>query len=106
MQENNNMEDIETVDESQKNKETTTKSIEKNTIKNVKQEDSITNWQQLIDKVEEAKNNESIKTITLDTGTYINTGTITWNITRELTIDGNGQTIDGNQEQVFYFHSI
>ena len=66
----------------------------------------LTNWQQLIDAVDYAKNQKKDITIGLQEGTYINTGTINWTNTNiVLTIDGNGQTIDGNQQQVFYIGS-
>ncbi|AWX32004.1 carboxypeptidase-like regulatory domain-containing protein [Methanosphaera sp. BMS] len=63
---------------------------------------NITNWQQLRDAVGDVESQRATKTITLGEGTYINTGTIVWDNTDTiLTINGNGQTIDGNQLQVF-----
>ena len=63
----------------------------------------ITNWQQLADAVDYAKNQTKDISIALGEGTFINTGTINWtNRNIVLTIDGKGQTIDGNQKQVFY----
>ena len=62
----------------------------------------ITNWQQLSDAVNDAKGQKINITLTLWDGNYTNTGTITWNNKKiVLTIEGNGQTIDGNQLQVF-----
>ena len=48
-------EDIQTVDESPKNIESTEKSIQKNTIQNVKEEEPIQNWDNLVREVENAK---------------------------------------------------
>ena len=62
----------------------------------------ISNWEELSEAVNNLKNRTKDTTFKLQNGTYINTGTINWinpNIT--LTIDGNGQTIDGNQLQAF-----
>ena len=66
----------------------------------------ITNWQQLIGAVDYAKNQKKDISIVLEEGDFINTGTINWTKRGAvLTIDGNGQTIDGNQKQAFYVGS-
>lgn len=63
---------------------------------------SLTNWQQLINAVDYAKTQTKDISIGLQEGSYINTGTINWtNRDVVLTIDCNGQTIDGNQQLVF-----
>ena len=62
----------------------------------------ITNWQELSEAVKHAENQTENIFIKLDEGNYTNTGTINWtNRNIVLTIDGNGQTIDGNQQLVF-----
>ena len=99
-------EDIQTVDESPKSIESTEKSIQKNTIQNVKEEEPIQNWDNLVREVENAKYTFDNTTIKLGEWTYTNTETITWNNTKiVLTIDGNGQTINGNQTQVFIINA-
>ena len=66
----------------------------------------ITNWQELTEAVKYAENQTKNVNIKLDNGNYTNTNTINWtNRNIVLTIDGNGQTIDGNQLQVFNINS-
>ncbi len=56
---------------------------------------SISNWQELQEAVNDAKNQTEDTTLFLMKGNYTNTGTIKWiNPDITLTIDGNGQTID------------
>ena len=63
---------------------------------------AITNWHKLLNAVDAVKNKTEDTTLCLYEGNYINTDTIKWiNPDITLTIDGNGQTIDGNQLQVF-----
>ena len=95
------------VDEETNTDESTAKTIQKNSQStgNVKEEDSITvsSWDQLSRNVSALKDAKTDTTIILeDGGDYTNSGTITWQGTNMvLTIDGNGQTINGNQTQVF-----
>ena len=80
--------------------EDTNKTITKNTNTNVKTAATITNWQQLKEAVQNAKDKEV--TLTLGKGTYKVDSKISWdNKNTTLTIDGNGQTIDGNRKQAF-----
>ncbi len=83
--------------------ENTTKTLNKNTKNtNIKEVSEITNWQQLAKAVNDTKGKTGNITITLGNGTYKTSGTITFNNTKAvITINGNGQTIDGNKQQVF-----
>ena len=75
----------------------------KKTQNNLKTDATVTDWASLQYAVSDASSQTEDTTITLGEGTYTNTGTIKWSNTKiVLTIDGNGQTIDGNQQQVFY----
>ena len=76
-------------------------SINKTNLK--KAERYASSWDELTRKVSDATEDT---TITLTEGTYTNTGTITWNKEYILTIDGNGQTINGDQKQVFFIGNI
>ncbi|AWX31626.1 hypothetical protein [Methanosphaera sp. BMS] len=81
--------------------ENTTKTIEKDSNTNVKTATTINNWKELQTAVNNMKKNENL-TLILGEGTYINTGTITvYKSNSSLTIDGNGQTINGNKKQLF-----
>ncbi len=85
--------------------ENTTKTINKNTKSDVKTATTISNWEELKKAVQNVGKKENV-TLTLGEGTYINTGSITWsNKDIVLTIDGNGQTINGNKNQVFYVNT-
>lgn len=85
----------------QTNKASTSKKDE-NT--NVKTSASITNWGQLREKIRNSEKTTGNITITLGKGTYTNNGMIIWQSTNNiLTIDGNGQTINGNQQQAFFY---
>ena len=79
-------EDIQTVDESPKNTESTEKSIQKNTTQNVKEEEPIQNWDDIVREVENAKTNNVNTTITDETGASLITNT-------KLAIKINGKTI-------------
>ena len=71
---------------------------------NVKTSASITNWKQLSEKVDNSRKTTGNVTITLGKGTYTNKGMIICQSTNNvLTIDGNGQTINGNQKPVFFY---
>ena len=85
-QETDITEDIQTVDESPKNTESTEKSIQKNTIQNVKEEEPIQNWDDIVREVENAKTNNVNTTITDETGALLITNT-------KLAIKINGKTI-------------
>ena len=79
--------------------------IKKNKINKTnlkKAERYASSWDELTRKVSDATEDT---TITLTEGTYTNTGTITLNKEYILTIDGNGQTINGDQKQVFFIAS-
>lgn len=77
--------------------------IEK-TTKNTKKDTTITSWNDLQSAINALDNQSKDTTLTLSEGTYINTGTIRWQNSKiALTIDGKGQTIDGNQRQVFFY---
>ena len=76
------------------------KRIEK-TTKNTETATTITNWKELQSAINSADKTKNI-TLTLGNGTYKTNGTIRLKNTNTiLTIDGNGQTIDGNKQQVF-----
>ncbi|RAP45668.1 MAG: hypothetical protein BZ135_05195 [Methanosphaera sp. rholeuAM6] len=86
--------------------ESLTKTIKKNNAKDLstKKESTLTanSWETFVTAFNEAKTKTENTTIFLEEGTYINNGTLTWdNSNIVLNIDGNGQTIDGNQSQVF-----
>ncbi len=81
--------------------ENTTKTVAKNKKNtNLKTAAAVTNWEELQSALKAAGNKDV--TLILGKGNYTNTGTITWSNKKTLTIDGNGQTIDGNKQQVFY----
>ena len=85
--------------------ESKTRSIEKKTKdSNLKQDGIIEvhNYTELQNAVNNAGSASSDTTIRLLSGSYNNTETILWETTgMVLTIDGNGQTINGHQQQVF-----
>jgi len=63
------------------------------------------NYTELENAVNNASSTGVDTTIRLLEGSYNNTGTITWKTGgMVLTIDGNGQTINGQQQQVFYIN--
>ncbi|AWX31779.1 Ig-like domain-containing protein [Methanosphaera sp. BMS] len=63
---------------------------------------TVSTWSDLSNTIQTATEDT---TITLQDGTYTNTATIQLTNTNiVLTIDGNGQTIDGNQQQAFYIN--
>ncbi|MDO5824999.1 MAG: hypothetical protein Q4Q22_01320, partial [Methanosphaera sp.] len=70
---------------------------------NIKQATLTANsWETFVTAFNEAKTKTEDTIIFLEEGTYINNGTLTWNYSNiALTINGNNQTIDGNQRQVF-----
>ena len=81
--------------------ENSTKTIVKNSNTEVKTATTINNWKELQAAVNNMKKDENL-TVTLGKGTYTNIGTITLykkNVT--LTIEGNGQRINGNNKQLF-----
>ncbi|WP_323737527.1 hypothetical protein PXD04_11475 (plasmid) [Methanosphaera sp. ISO3-F5] len=88
--------------------ESKTRSIEKKTKDtNLKQDGIIEvhNYTELENAVNNASSTGVDTTIRLLQGSYNNTETITWNTGgMVLTIDGNGQTINGHQQQVFYIN--
>ena len=75
-----------------------TKNIQKDTKNNLKTDSTVNSWDTLASAVSSATGNTTIK---LGEGTYTTTNTITFNNGITITIDGNGQIIDGNQQQVF-----
>lgn len=76
------------------------KTIDKNRNPNVKTAPTIKNWDELKSAVNGATGKEI--TLTLKKSTYKNNGVIRWeNVNTKLTIDGNGQTIDGNKQLAF-----
>ena len=81
-------------------KESSTKTITKDeTNKDIKQATEI-NYDEFKGTIE---NLETSTEIQLQPGTYESTGVITLeNPSIQVTIDGNGQTIDGKKQQVFY----
>ncbi|AWX32049.1 S-layer family protein [Methanosphaera sp. BMS] len=83
------------------NQTKTTKNIQKNT-NNLKKDTTVDSWTTLNSTITDATEDT---TITLTGETYTANGTITFNQAITITIDGNGQTIDGNQTQVFYINS-
>ena len=94
-----------TTDEIQTDK-SSTKVINKNDVKglNTKKESTLTanSWETFVTAFNEAKTKNEDTTIFLEQGTYTNNGTLTWNNSNiALTIDGNNQTVNGNQTQVF-----
>jgi hypothetical protein len=90
---------------------------DENKIQNIKQKRKDTNLKQdgiievhnyteLQNAVNNAGSASSDTTIRLLSGSYNNTETITWKHEgMVLTIDGNGQTINGHQRKVFYISS-
>ncbi|RAP44237.1 MAG: hypothetical protein BZ135_08665 [Methanosphaera sp. rholeuAM6] len=80
-----------------------------NTIKtetenpDAEEENHVNSWDELVQKVDSVKDNTINMTIILNEGTYTTTETITWFSDNPivLTVDGNGQTIDGNEMLVF-----
>ena len=89
----------------QKNVEYTTHNIEKKSDNNLKKEGivEVHNYTELQNAVNNASSKGVDTTIRLLQGSYNNTGTIRWDTGgMVLTIDGNGQTINGHQQQVFY----
>ena len=86
--------------------ESKTRSIEKKTKDtNLKQDGIIEvhNYTELENAVNNARSTGVDTTIRLLSGSYNNTERITWDTDgMVLTIDGNGQTINGHQQQVFY----
>ncbi|RAP54657.1 MAG: hypothetical protein BZ137_01055 [Methanosphaera sp. rholeuAM130] len=70
---------------------------------NIKQATLTANsWETFVTAFNEAKTKTEDTIIFLEEGTYINNGTLTWdNSNIALCIDGNNQTINGNQTQVF-----
>ena len=85
--------------------ESKTRFIEKKTKDtNLKKEGivEVHDYTELQNAVNNASSASADTTIRLLQGSYNNTGTITWNHDgMVLTIDGNGQTINGHQQQVF-----
>ena len=86
---------------------TTTKTLDESGDNSVLKEGSeITDWSQLAKAVNDTKDQTGSITLKLGEGTYTNTGTIIFNNSNAvLTIDGNGQTINGNRNQVFHINS-
>ena len=76
---------------------TTTKNIQKNT-NNLKKDTTVDSWIELNSIITDATQDMNI---TLYEGTYTAEGTITFNQPITITIDGKGQSIDGNQNHVF-----
>lgn len=73
----------------------------------LKESPEITNWSQLAKAVDDTKGQTWDITLNLGEGTYINTGTIIFNNPDAvITIEGNGQTINGNKNQVFNYFSF
>ncbi|MBE6486673.1 MAG: hypothetical protein E7Z85_07540 [Methanosphaera stadtmanae] len=99
---NDNIDEIET---NRKQEEATTKNIQKNTNKiYTKTETEIQNWSTLKNRINELSDASRDTTITLNPGTYTVDEFILWeNKKMRLTIDGNGQTINGNQKHIFKF---
>ncbi|MBE6488163.1 MAG: hypothetical protein E7Z86_05570 [Methanosphaera stadtmanae] len=101
-----NNEEKKVLDENpQKNVEYTTHNIEKKSDNNLKKEGivEVHNYTELQNAVNNASSKGVDTTIRLLQGSYNNTGTIRWDTGgMVLTIDGNGQTINGHQQQVFY----
>jgi len=92
----------------QKKIEYTTHNIEKRSDNNLKKEGivEVHNYTELKNAVNNASSIGVDTTIRLLQGSYNNTGTITWYTGgMVLTIDGNGQTINGQQQQVFIIRS-
>ena len=86
-----------------------TKTINKKTKDNNLKKDGIIevhNYTELVNAVNNASSAGADTTIRLLKGSYNNTGTIEWN-TRwmVLTIDGNGQTINGHEQPLFLFRA-
>ncbi len=85
----------------------TTHNIKKKTNTNLKKENIIevhnyTELQTAVNNASNTGNSRTNTTIRLLGGSYNNTGTISWwTNNNTLTIDGNGQTINGHQQQVF-----
>ncbi|AWX32561.1 Ig-like domain repeat protein [Methanosphaera sp. BMS] len=79
------------------NQTKTTKNIQKNT-NNLKKDTTVSSWIELNSIITDATQDTNI---TLDEGTYTAEGTITFNQPITITIDGKGQSIDGNQNHVF-----
>ncbi|MBR3214394.1 MAG: Ig-like domain repeat protein, partial [Methanosphaera sp.] len=82
-------------------KESSTKTITKDeTNKDIKQDpETVTSYADLMYTIEDLETSTEIK---LRPGTYESTGVITLeNPNIQVTIDGNGQTIDGQKQQVF-----
>ena len=91
--------------------ESSSKKIIKNNANNynVKKDDppkTVKSWTELNTTIESLKSEKGNQTIILDKGSYESEGTITWNNTElVLTIDGNGQTLNGMQKQAFIIKS-
>jgi len=93
----------------QKKIEYTTHNIEKRSDTNLKQDGIIEvhNYTELQNAVNNASSTGVDTTIRLLQGSYNNTRTITWNTGgMVLTIDGNGQTINGHQRTVFEIGNV
>ena len=90
-------------DTSSTNGATITKTIEKDTNSNIKKDTSVDSWSALGDAIDDATTDA---TITLsEGGVYEATRTITLNKQIVITIDGNGQTINGAGKRVFWIGS-
>jgi len=109
-QDDNNNEETQVLDENPRKKidKTKKRSIEKKTMNTNLKKDNIIevhNYTELVNAVNNASNTGSSgvnTTIRLLEGSYNNTETISWWTNNTvLTIDGNGQTINGHQQQVF-----
>ena len=83
----------------EKSSEKVAQKIEKNKQKNTKTEteQEVSRWEDLQNIIGQANTDTTIKL----QKELITTDTITWGKPYTLTIDGNGQTINGNQKQVF-----
>ncbi|MBR3214457.1 MAG: hypothetical protein IKF79_08125, partial [Methanosphaera sp.] len=90
------IEDTNTVEKINKKQESDTNLIKN--MNNLKKDTTVSSWEDLESEINSATQNT---TITLNRGTYTVTGRIDFNKPITITIDGNGQTIDGNQKQVF-----
>ena len=94
------IEDTNTVEKINKKQESDTNLIKN--MNNLKKDTTVSSWEDLESEINSATQDTNI---TLDEGTYTVTGRIDFNKPITITIDGNGQSIDGNQTQVFYINS-
>ena len=104
-QQQNNIKSTKKV-ENKNNKEAKISNSKENITKTTKKAThTVNNYQELYNKIEEIKTSSDNTTINLNPGNYTITTQITWGSTdqqaKTMTINGNGQTIDGENIKQF-----